>query len=72
MFQKIRNKRQKQKINKQISEQFLEFWIKILFFQKKNYKNSLYLKLMPNLVRLGHVGNSLANVVVLNSDFIIF
>ena len=48
---------------------FYEFWIKILFFF--NYKNSLYLKLLSNLACLGHVGDSIANVDVLNSGFII-
>ena len=36
---------------------------------KKNYKISFETKLLPKVVRLGHVGESRANVVVLNSDF---
>ena len=34
-----------------------------------NYKNNVYLKLLPNLVRLGHVGDTLVKVDVLNNSF---
>ena len=42
------------------------------YYFKKNYENSFDFKLLPNLVHLGHVGNSLTNAVVLNSVFTIF
>ena len=50
----------------------MSFGLKYSFFKKKNYEISFEIKLLPKVVRLGHVGDSLANVVVLNSGFTIF
>ena len=49
---------------------FYEFWIKILYFKKKNYQSSFETKLLPSkVVRLGHVGDNRANADVLNNGF---
>ena len=50
----------------------VEFWIKIVFFKKKNYKISFELKLLPKVVRLGYIGDNMTNAAVLNNDFTIF
>ena len=34
-----------------------------------NYKNNVYFKLLSNLVRLGHVGDTSTKVVILNNSF---
>ena len=48
-----------------------EFWIKIGFFKKKkNCKISFGLKVLPKVVRLGHVSNSKAISAVMDSGFI--
>ena len=41
-------------------------------FLKKNYKFSFELKLLPKVVYLGHLGDIMANIVVLNISFTIF
>ena len=38
------------------NKDYEEFWIKIGFFKKKNYKISFSLKVLPKVVLLGHVG----------------
>ena len=48
------------------------FGLKYHFSKKKKNQNSLHFKLLPKVVRLGHVGDNLANIVVLNSCFTIF
>ena len=48
---------------------FGKFWIKNTVFFFKICKNSFDFKLVPNLVRLGYVGD---NAVVLNNGFINF
>ena len=41
-------------------------------FFKKNYKISFELKLLPKVVRLGQVGDDMANAAVLNNSFTMF
>ena len=50
----------------------VKFWIKIVFLFKKNYKISFKLKLLYKIIRLDHIGDSMVNTIILNSDFIIF
>ena len=40
--------------------------------KKKNYKISFELKLLLKVVRLGYIGDNMANAAVLNNDFTIF
>ena len=54
-----------------LGKDFIGFWSKILFFFL-NYEISFDFKLLFNLIRLGHVGDSLANANVLNNVFSIF
>ena len=48
------------------------FGLKYYFFLKKIYKNSFELKLLPKVVRLGHLSYNMANTAVVNNGFIIF
>ena len=55
-FELEKEKESTKKHGTHVVEDIFVFWIKILFFEKKIYKNSFDFKLLPNLVRLGHVG----------------
>ena len=48
------------------------FGLKQCFKKKNNYKFSFELKLLPKVMRLGHVGDNMANVAILNNSFTIF
>ena len=42
-----------------------------ILFKKKNYKISFELELLPKVACLDHVGDSMANAIVLNNNFTI-